>query len=80
MMKVLLKQVRHAQGLTQEELARRTGMTLGNVQRIEYGKAKSIPLDTLESFCHELKCVPGDLLRYIPPEESEHTLTAGGTP
>ena len=68
MMKVLLKQVRLKQGLTQEELARRSGMTLGNVQRIEYGRAKSIPLDTLEVFCRELKCDAGDLLQYVPDE------------
>lgn len=62
-MKVLLRELRLSRGLTQEELARRTGMTLGNVQRIEYGKAKSIPLDTLEVFCEVLECDAGDLLK-----------------
>lgn len=62
-MKVLLKEVRQARGLSQEELARKTGMSLGNVQRIEYGKAKSIPLDTLENFCRALNCEAGDLLK-----------------
>lgn len=62
-MKVLLREVRQARGLTQEELARKAGMTLGNVQRIEYGRAKSIPLDTLENFCQVLNCEAGDLLK-----------------
>jgi putative transcriptional regulator len=69
-MKVLLKEVRTARGLSQNELARRLGMSLNNVQKIEYGTAKSIPLATLDSLCSVLQCQPGDLLLWLPGEES----------
>lgn len=59
---VRLKQIREAKGLSQNALARQLEMSLANVQKIEYGKAKSIPLDTLEKICLTLDCEVGDLL------------------
>ncbi|WP_392533771.1 helix-turn-helix domain-containing protein [Nostoc sp. C117] len=59
---VRLKQLRESKGLSQNALARELGMSLGNVQNIEYNKAKSIPLDTLERLCLVLECEIGDLL------------------
>jgi putative transcriptional regulator len=60
--KVRLKELRNAKGLSQNALARHMEMSLANVQKIEYQKAKSIPLDTLERFCGILGCEVGDLL------------------
>lgn len=59
---VRLKKAREAKGLSQNALARQLEMSLANVQKIEYGKAKSIPLDTLERICIILDCEIGDLL------------------
>jgi putative transcriptional regulator len=59
---VRLKQIREAKGFSQNALARQLEMSLANVQKIEYGKAKSIPLDTLERICLTLDCEIGDLL------------------
>ncbi|MEH2033761.1 MAG: helix-turn-helix domain-containing protein [Nostoc sp.] len=59
---IRLKQIREAKGLSQNALARQLEMSLANVQKIEYGKAKSIPLDTLEKICLTLDCEIGDLL------------------
>jgi putative transcriptional regulator len=59
---VRLKQLREAKGISQNALARELEMSLANVQKIEYGKAKSIPLDTLEKICLALECEIGDLL------------------
>ncbi|MCC5622734.1 helix-turn-helix transcriptional regulator [Nostoc sp. CHAB 5715] len=59
---VRLKQIREAKGLSQNALARQLEMSLANVQKIEYGKAKSIPLETLEKICLTLDCEIGDLL------------------
>jgi putative transcriptional regulator len=59
---VRLKQIREAKGFSQNALARQLEMSLANVQKIEYGKAKSIPLDTLEKICLTLDCEIGDLL------------------
>ncbi len=75
--KVQLKEVRTARNISQNELARLLEMSLGNVQKIEYGKAKSIPLDTLDRLCKVLSCEPGDLLRYVPDEDAGSGLLTG---
>lgn len=67
-MKILLKELRTSRQLSQNKLAQRVGMTLQNLQRIEYGDAKSIPLDTLAKLCQALDCSPGDLLVLIPED------------
>jgi putative transcriptional regulator len=65
---VKLKEMRAAKGLSQNALARALEMSLGNIQKIEYNKAKSIPLDTLDNMCRILDCEVGDLLVRIPDE------------
>jgi putative transcriptional regulator len=65
---VRLKEMRNARGLSQNALARALEMSLGNIQKIEYNKAKSIPLDTLDNMCRILDCEVGDLLVRIPEE------------
>lgn len=67
--KVQLKEIRTARNISQNELARLLEMSLANVQKIEYGKAKSIPLDTLDKLCKVLKCEPGDLLRFVTDDD-----------
>lgn len=61
-MKIRLKELREAKGFSQNALARALEMSLANIQKMEYGKAKSIPLDTLERLCLTLDCEIGDLL------------------
>jgi putative transcriptional regulator len=60
--KIRLKEMREAKGLSQNALARALEMSLANIQKMEYNKAKSIPLDTLERLCLTLDCEIGDLL------------------
>lgn len=67
-MKILLRELRTSRKLSQNKLAQRVEMTLQNLQRIEYGDAKSIPLDTLAKLCQALDCTPGDLLVLIPDD------------
>lgn len=62
--KVLLQEVRKSQGLSQNDLARLTSMSLQNIQKIEQGGAKSLTFKVLTKFCQILKCQPGDLLIY----------------
>ncbi len=71
--KITLKQVRQARNLSQNKLAQLIGMTLQTVQRIEYGEAKSIPLDTLDKLCEALNCQTGDLLVRIPDDDEQKT-------
>ncbi len=63
---VHLKEIRKRQGFSQHSLAVAIGMTLGTVQKIEYGKAKSIPFDVMGRLCNVLGCQPGDLLTWDP--------------
>jgi putative transcriptional regulator len=51
------------------ELARRVGLSEVNLSVLKNHKARAIRFSTLEALCRELKCQPGDLLRYIPDEE-----------
>lgn len=62
---VRVKQVREAKGLSQNALARELEMSLTNIQKIERGTAKSIPLDTLEKICLALDCEISDVLVLI---------------
>jgi len=66
---VRLKEIRNARGISQNELARKLEMSLANVQKIEYGKAKSIPLDTLDKLCQILECEVGQLLVRVPDDD-----------
>ncbi|HEY9825223.1 MAG TPA: helix-turn-helix domain-containing protein [Stenomitos sp.] len=59
---VRLKELRSKKGLSQNALARQMEMSLANIQKIEYQKAKSIPLETLDRFCAVLECEVGELL------------------
>lgn len=60
-----LAEVRKKQKMSQNELAKASGMTLQNVQHLER-KAKSVPFETLNSLCKALKCTPADLIEYEP--------------
>lgn len=69
---VTLKKVREGRGLSQNELARRTGYSLQNIQKIEQGRALSITFEALEKFCKVLQCQPGDIL-YWESDDAEET-------
>lgn len=68
--KVRLKEIRQDKKISQNALARQLDMSLANIQNIEYGKAKSIPFDTLDKLCEILNCEVGDLLVRVRDEES----------
>lgn len=65
---VKLKELRKKKNISQNELARRLEMSLPNIQKIEYNKAKSIPFDTLEAICTILECEVGELLVLVKNE------------
>jgi len=66
---VKLKSVREAKGFSQNELARKTGYSLQNIQKIEQGRAASITFNALGRFCKALQCQPGDILEYTSDDE-----------
>lgn len=63
---VKLKDVRKKRGLSQTKLAQKLDMTPQNFQRIELGRSKSIPYDTLAKLCKILDCKVEDILVYLP--------------
>lgn len=74
--KVLLQEIRKSKGLSQNDLARRTGMSPQNIQKIEQGEAKSLTFRTLGLFCQALNCQPGDILVYEnDPEDTSPDMT-----
>jgi putative transcriptional regulator len=68
---VTLKKVRESRGLSQNELARRTGYSLQNIQKIEQNRSLSITFEALEKFCQMLQCQPGDILRWEEDKSNE---------
>ncbi len=71
---ITLKKVREAKGISQNELARRSGYSLQNIQKIEQGRAKSIPLETLDKICEILECEVGDLFIRVLEDDKKESL------
>lgn len=61
---VKLDDLLHDNRMTLTELAERVDITIANLSILKTGKAKAIRFSTLEAICKELKCQPGDLLKY----------------
>lgn len=67
---ITLKKVREARGISQNDLARITGYSVQNIQKIEQGRVSSLTLDAFDRFCKALACLPGDLLEYTPDDDT----------
>ena len=52
-------------GMTQKELAERTGIRPPTVSAICVGSVKHLPVDALEKICDVLDCQPVDLMEYV---------------
>lgn len=61
---VALDRLLEKRNLTLTELGDRLGMTLENLPILKAGKARAIRFSTLDALCRELRCQPGDLLKY----------------
>ncbi len=68
----MLADVRAEKGMTQEDLAREMGMSLGGIQYLEYS-ANSVKLELLDQLCVVLDCEPGDLLKRFRDGAEEET-------
>ncbi len=56
------------------ELSAKVDITLANLSVLKNSHAKAIRFSTLEAICEALDCQPGDILEYIPDEESSKTV------
>lgn len=52
------------------EFAAAVGITPANVAVLKNDRAKAIRFTTLDSICRVLDCQPGDVLRWVPEDES----------
>ncbi len=52
------------------ELSEKVNLTLANLSILKTGKAKAVRFSTLEAICKVLNCQPGDILEFIPGDDS----------
>ncbi len=57
-----VRELREAQGLSQSELARRTGIAQSTLSKLEAGSTTGIDFITLEKLAKGLGCDPGYLI------------------
>jgi len=57
-------------GMTQKELADRTGIRPPTVSAICVGSVKHLPVDALEKICDVLDCQPGDIIEYVREQDA----------
>lgn len=55
-------------GMTQKELAEKTGIRPPTISAICVGTVKHIPVDVLDKICTVLDCQPAELMEYVPEE------------
>ena len=65
----LVKALRKERGMTQKELAEKTGIRPPTISAICTGTIKHLPVDVLDRICDVLNCQPGDIVEYIRTEE-----------
>ena len=52
------------------ELAQKVDITMANLSILKNNKARAVRFSTLEAICKALDCQPGDILAYVPEEET----------
>ena len=62
--------LRRANGMTQKELAERTGIRPPTISAICVGSVKHLPVEALDKICEVLDCQPADLMEFI--KEDNH--------
>lgn len=65
MIKFKVKVMLAMRGMTQKELAEKTGIRPPTVSAICTGAVKHFPIDALDKICQVLDCQPADLMEYI---------------
>ena len=69
MIKFKVKVMLAMRGMTQKELAERTGIRPPTISAICTGAVKHFPVDALDKICAVLDCQPADLMEYIEVAE-----------
>jgi len=53
-----------------KDLAEATGLAVNNLSILKTNKARAIRFSTLNSLCKALNCTPGDLIEFIPNQDT----------
>lgn len=61
-MKVMLSQVLDEKGVSQNQLAKDTGISINTLRNLNHGRTTRISFDILEKICNRLNCGVGDIL------------------
>ena len=65
MIKFKVKVMLALRGMTQKELAEKTGIRPPTVSAICTGAVKHLPVDALDKICNVLECQPAELMEYV---------------
>ena len=65
MIKFKLKVMLAVRGMTQKELAEKTGIRPPTISAIAVGSIKHLPVEALDKICDVLDCQPADLMEYV---------------
>ncbi len=52
------------------QLSEKVDLTLANLSILKNNKAKAVRFSTLSAICAALDCQPGDILEFVPDEDS----------
>jgi putative transcriptional regulator len=55
---------------TQRRVAKEAGIALSVISGLASNRSRRIDYDTLDKLCRYFSCLPGDLIAYVPDEES----------
>ncbi|MBD5085250.1 MAG: helix-turn-helix transcriptional regulator [Clostridiales bacterium] len=53
------------------ELSQKVDVTMANLSILKNNKAKAVRFSTLEAICKALDCQPGDILEFVPDNDTE---------
>lgn len=53
-----------------KDLAAFVGITESNLSLLRTGKVRGVRFETIAKICEALECQPGDILQYVPDEET----------
>lgn len=53
------------------ELSQKVDVTMANLSILKNNKAKAVRFSTLEAICRALDCQPGDILEFVPDNNTE---------
>ncbi len=68
--KVTLASILVDRGIKSKDLAEAIGITEANLSLLRQGKVKGVRFETLSAICAYLNCQPGDLLAFVPEDDS----------